>query len=307
MVAKRSLVSLYLVITFGVCWVLALITHFSGGLLHVPWALPVLLVYMAVPALAAAGVQRWGHRQAVMRPLGVRWGWNRWYVAALLAPVLLALTSFGISLLGPGVQLSVGMEGMLSRFESQLSQDQLEQMRTQIASLHPLVILALSLVQGVIAGCTINAVAALGEELGWRGYLVRQWAPMGFWRMSLLIGLIWGIWHAPIIAQGHNYPQHPVIGIGLMTLFCVLLSPIITYIRLRARSVLAAAVFHGVLNGTAGLALLFAAGGSDLTLGVTGWPGLVILAAGNLLLFWHDRRHNEPIGSDPSRLVAMVT
>ena len=48
---------------------------------------------------------------------------------------------------------------------------------------------------------------------------------MGFLKTSVLTGFIWGVWHAPIILQGHNYPQHPVAGVtglaGFITLFII--------------------------------------------------------------------------------------
>ena len=65
-----------------------------------------------------------------------------------------------------------------------------------------------------------------------------------------------------------------------MTIFCILLSPMMSYITLRANSVIAAAVFHGTLNGTSGLALMVVHGGDDLTIGVTGLAGLAVLGLG---------------------------
>lgn len=78
---------------------------------------------------------------------------------------------------------------LLDRFETGLTQEQIEQMRAQVAAtpVHPF---WLGLIQGLIAGITINALAAFGEELGWRGLLQKELAWMGFWRSSLLIGMI---------------------------------------------------------------------------------------------------------------------
>jgi len=111
---------------------------------------------------------------------------------------------------------------------------------------------------------------------------------MGFWRSSAIIGLIWGVWHAPIILQGHNYPQHPVLGVFMMTIFCLLLTPIFSYVRLKAKCVMAAAIIHGSLNATAGLAIMVVKGGSDLTIGVTGLSGFIVLGVVNLGLFVYD-------------------
>jgi membrane protease YdiL (CAAX protease family) len=138
--------------------------------------------------------------------------------------------------------------------------------------------------QGLIASVTINAVAGFGEELGWRGWLWRELAGFGFWRASWLIGLIWGVWHLPLVLQGLNYPSHPVAGIGMMTAWCILLSPLFSYIRLRTGSVVGAAVFHGAFNAFGGLALLLTTGGGDLLAGAPGLAGFIVLAILNLLL-----------------------
>ena len=127
----------------------------------------------------------------------------------------------------------------------------------------------------------------------------KQLAPLGFWRSSFLIGLVWGVWHAPLILQGHNYPQHPVAGCLMMVAFCVLYAPLFSYVRIRSGSVIAAAIMHGTLNGTWGLGILLLAGGSDLSVGVTGFAGLVVLAAANAGLLILDRFvAKEPVSFD---------
>lgn len=111
----------------------------------------------------------------------------------------------------------------------------------------------------LVLGSTVNAIFAFGEEFGWRGYLLWELAPWGFWKASFAIGAIWGIWHTPVIIAGYNYPSFPYIGVIAMTIACLSFSPVYTYIVLRARSVLAAAILHGVFNGSAGLVVAYAA------------------------------------------------
>ena len=60
------------------------------------------------------------------------------------------------------------------------------------------------LFSGLIAGVTINAVAAFGEEYGWRNYLVGALRDVKFPKAALFIGVVWGIWHFPLILMGHN-------------------------------------------------------------------------------------------------------
>jgi membrane protease YdiL (CAAX protease family) len=58
----------------------------------------------------------------------------------------------------------------------------------------------------LISGVTIGAVFAFGEEYGWRGYLLPKLLPLGEFRASLLVGVIWAFWHTPALLAGLNYP-----------------------------------------------------------------------------------------------------
>ncbi len=136
------------------------------------------------------------------------------------------------------------------------------------------------------AGATINAVAAFGEELGWRGFLLNQLAPLGFWPASFLIGVIWGLWHLPLIAYGYNYPGHPIAGPLMMILLTILLAPLLSYFRLRGGSVFVPSVFHGTFNAAASLGFLLHNGNAMLN-GATGWTGMATLAGADVFLwFW---------------------
>jgi membrane protease YdiL (CAAX protease family) len=289
----------FLTLTLLLSWGLAGVFFARGGTLTSPWALPVLLLYMFMPMTAALIVQKGIYREPVVKPLGIRLDVGRlgWFAAALVLPALLALAAFGVSLLLPEIRFSPNMEGMIAQYRDRLTPEALAAMQRQIAAIPWPALLALLIVQGLFAGATINLIAAFGEELGWRGLLVRELAPLRFWPAALVIGIVWGIWHAPIIWQGYNYPEHPRIGVLLMTAFTVLFTPLITYLRLRARSVFAAALMHGTLNGTAGVSFVFLAGGSDLTRGVLGAAGFIVLAALNVGLLIYDRRLlREPMG-----------
>ncbi len=241
------------------------------------------MIYMAFPALAAVFVKKVLYHEPVIVPLKVSFRINKWFFAGWFLPLFLTLGAFIISLLMPGVSYTPDMAGMFERYRDALTPEQLAQMKASFEQLpvHPVF---LTIVQGLIAGLTINALFAFGEELGWRGFLLQELKPLGFARASLLIGFIWGLWHAPLILQGHNYPQHPVIGVFMMILWCILLTPLLNYITIRANSVIAAAIMHGSVNGVAGIALMMLSGGSDLTVGLTGLAGMITLAFFNLLL-----------------------
>lgn len=280
-------VLLFLGLTFPSNYTSAFLFAALGGKWNTPGAYLMAAGYMFVPMVMAIAVQKF-YREPI-KALGISWKLNRWWLFAWLLPPVVAFATFGVSLLLPCVEYSPEMAGFLERFKGVLPPERLEAMRRQAEALpvHPF---WLGLIQGLIAGITINAIAGFGEELGWRGLLYRELSFLGFWRSSALIGAIWGIWHAPLILQGHNYPQHPVAGVFMMTVWCMLLSPIFNFIRLKAKSVIAASIFHGSLNATSGLALVLVKGGSDLTVGVTGASGFIVLGAVNLGIYLTSRQ-----------------
>ena len=281
-------IALFVLMTFALSWLLAETFFHLGGKLNSLLAMPVLVLYMFVPATVTVIVQKVICREGVVKPLQVSFKPNGWFLVAWISPLFLALGALGTALLLPGITFSPDMAGMFERYRGLVTPEQMKLMKQQIASLpiHPFWLGALA---GLVAGPTVNTIAGFGEELGWRGFLQKELGPLGFWKSSLLIGFIWGVWHAPVIVRGYNYPQHPVAGALMMTAFAMLLAPAFSYIRLRAKSVIAPSILHGTLTATGGLAILVIKGGNDLTTGVTGLAGFVVLALVNLALVLYDQ------------------
>jgi membrane protease YdiL (CAAX protease family) len=281
-------VALFIGLTFFASWLMAILFFAFGGKWGTTASLVMAAGYMFVPMVIAIIVQKFIYKEPLKEPLGISFKLNRWFLVAWLLPPIIAFATIGVSLLFAGVEYCPEMTGLLERYKSIVTAEQLQQMQNfpSVFRSHPIL---MGLLLGLIAGITVNAVAGFGEELGWRGFLQREFGYMCFWKSSAIIGVIWGIWHAPLILQGHNYPQHPVIGVFMMVVLCVLLAPIFSYIRLRANSVIAAAIIHGSLNATAGISVLMVKGGNDLTVGVAGLAGFVVLAIINLGIFIYDR------------------
>ena len=285
---KVKRLGLFIGITFVLSWLLvALFFVFEGKWNNPTSAMIVGTAIMFIPMISAILVQKFIYKEPLKKSLGISFKLNRWWLVAWLLPPLIAFATIGVSLLISGINYSPEMIGFFERFEGIIPAEQLQQMKTQMTAF-PFHIFWIALIQGLFAGITINAVAGFGEELGWRGFLLREFGHMGFWSSSAIIGLIWGVWHAPIIIQGYNYPQHPVEGVFMMIIFCLLLSPIFSYIRLKSKSVVAAAIIHGSINATAGLAIMMVKGGSDLIVGVTGAAGFIVLLIVNLFIFLFD-------------------
>jgi uncharacterized protein len=196
-------------------------------------------------------------------------GPKRYYLWAWLLPPVLVILSGLLTVLIRTGHLDTGFTFM---------QQQMEQAGTQLPVSSSVLVL-IQIAQALLLGPLINVIFTMGEELGWRGFLLPRLLPLGQWKALLISGLIWGIWHAPAIAQGHNYPDHPILGILLMTVFCILLGIIIGWMYLNTRSPWVAALAHGSINAWAGLPYLFLVPGFDTVLGgtLTSLPGLVVM------------------------------
>jgi len=243
--------------------------------------------YMLMPLITVLIVQKLLYKEAIARPLLLTGRPNWWWPFAMIFPFLLVGLTALVASLFPGVTLDLGMEHYLNNLDATTS----AAMNDLFLNLpfHPLWLLA---GQSLIGGITINAIFAFGEEIGWRGFLLREFQAIGFWKASLLIGVIWGLWHAPLtIFAGHNYPSTPIFGVLMMTLFSVLMSPILSFITIKSRSIFPAAFFHGVINGSVSLGIMVVAGGNpELLNGLTGLAGFIVLLVVNIIIFIRTRK-----------------
>lgn len=231
---------------------------------------------MLIPLLAVVFTQLIC-REPVLEGVGISFRINRWWwIGWLLIPVI-SLAILGMSLLMPGARWAA---------DSELPQLSLAQMPQGFG---PWGLIAVSLFSGLLAGATLNAVFAFGEEVAWRGFLVREFKDRKFLTASLLIGVIWGFWHFPLILNGHNYPDHPVPGVFMMVLMCTALTPILLYFRQKSGSVIVPAVMHGTFNAVVGISNLFVLPQNDLLIGAPGLAGLIVLLLTDVGLFLFDR------------------
>jgi membrane protease YdiL (CAAX protease family) len=213
--------------TYGLSWGLALLGYALGVRPGSPAILALGVLYMWAPGLVALLFAR---REGVRLPLAFRP--NPYWLFAWLFPVPLTLLSVLLSLPFGAYR---GLAWAFPENSPPLPE--------------PL-LLVLALFQGMVAGATVNLLVALGEELMWRGYLWERVRERGFWPATLEIGFHWGLWHAPLILLfGHNYPNERLLGVPMMILFTLLLTPALLYVREKGGSVWPAALLHGTLNG----------------------------------------------------------
>jgi len=269
----RKSILWFLLISFVFSWILFIVPLFIGEVGSTTRqlsAVPAWAVAMWGPGLAAILVTRFVRKEP-LRMLNLnRLGDKRTYLWAWLLPL-------GLAILTGLLTWAFGF-GELD-LEFSLIRDAMQAAPGGTAVPPALIVLAQIGISLTFAPL-INTLFALGEELGWRGFLLPQLLPLGQWRAILISGVIWGIWHAPAVLQGLNYPGMPVLGVLLMVIFTILLSAIFSWLYLRTGSPWAPALGHGALNAIAGLPVLFLSG-VDITYAGTlaspvGWISLAL-------------------------------
>ena len=125
-----------------------------------------------------------------------------------------------------------------------------------------------------------------GEEYGWRAYLQDRLFPLlGARRGVLVLGIIWGLWHAPLILAGLFFPGKPVLGIAFMVLSTIVMGIIFSYAVLKTGSVWIAVVLHMIADTIYPAAQCFIAVSRDPIFSFgTGMYGLALIAVLALIL-----------------------
>lgn len=308
----------FLLMAFGIAWGIAAIGIAMGVRADSGVSYAVVAgACMLAPAIAALVQQRLIDR-APWAGLGLPVKPTRWPVLAATVLVGMAIVplslgaihvlgeSFGLASAG---KVSISSERLLTALEELTvaatgaapPADKLE----TVARIPPAVVLLVALLGAVFMAFTFNLPFMLGEELGWRGYLWQRSAHWSGLQRVLFTGTVWGLWHAPLIAVGHNYPGHPVAGIGMMTLFCVLLAFLFDWTRSRSNSVWSSCVLHGIINGSAGSTLLFTWDGHPLVGSIAGAAGLLAIAVLVVAIIAFDPSYRIKLGKgDPSAIMA---
>ena len=271
----KKKILIFLAFCFGISWVSAGIFYLCGIDYQSVWGFLFATVYMFFPLVSVLLTQLVTGEKP-FSDIGIsfrlnKWWWLGWLVIIPL-PILLSLP---VSALFPGVSIGTDTASLNATMDA---------MQAQGLPLGPWGVGIVTLLSGFVAGLTVNALFAFGEESAWRGFLHRLLKGKGFWKECLIIGVIWGIWHAPLILMGHNYPEHPVAGVFMMVAFCVLVTPLMVFIREKSGSVIMAAIAHGTINALGGLPIVYLIGYKELLSGITGLAGFIVLVVADIVI-----------------------
>ena len=240
--------------------------------------------YMFLPMICAI-IHQLVHKEKPFTNSYISFRFNRWFIIAGIVPIIFLFIAFGVNLLFPNVSLTTNYEYIRQILPGEQVESTIEQLSRYSLNISILIQIG----QALIFGFTISAIFAFGEELGWRGYLLKTLQGKKLFPVSLIIGFVWGVWHFPLILMGHNYPLHPVAGIGMMTIICILLTPLMIYIVIKSKTVITAAIFHGTMNAFGGITIFYLSGGNDLTNGLTGIAGFIALLIVNFMFYLFDK------------------
>src|SRR5438874_3641236 len=274
---KWTSIALYLVLAFGISW-----SIFIGlRALGVPFGIrtPIGMFGPAIAAVLVRIIRREGFADAGLRLTapGRPGAWRMYLAAYLVMPLLIAL-GIGFALL-TGVQHWAFSENLhaLSRLIANTLTKQGKSLPAgysadQLALINIITQIALAFTLGIL----FNMIFTFGEEFGWRGYLLPRLAPLGGINAAIITGVIWGLWHAPVIVlDGYNYPSHPWTGVGMMVVFTVALGMIFAWLRFRSGSVWPSVVAHAAFNAQAGFAAIFLSRADSLLGAPIGLVGLL--------------------------------
>ena len=279
---KRILIFVAFVIL--VSWAVVLAVKQSGMMETNPTGGMMLANYIIItlPALAnifTRLVTKEGWKNLRLRPNFKR-GW-RFYLAAWLLPFLATIVGGGLFyLLFP------------QSFDSNLGQVRATFAAIPSLAAQPWLALLVIIVQTMLITMIINGIASIGEEFGWRAYLLQKLMVLfagedakanpnrGARRAAVLVGLIWGIWHYPLFFLGSSL-TFPFILIYL--LYTCSASVLLSWVALRSGSVWPASIGHGMLNGTSTFPMMVTNGTANALLGpgptgLVGMLGYVVLA-----------------------------
>jgi membrane protease YdiL (CAAX protease family) len=199
-------------------------------------SVPYVLILMFSPGLAAILTRLITTRS--LRGMGWRLGPARWLGIAYILPVLYALPVYAFTWLS-------GLGRLLNPYDFSALVRQYSPSSSLVTAV--LVYFLIKATKGVVE----NMIFSVGEEIGWRGFLVPELAKTtSFTKTAFISGIVWAVWHMPgIFLAGYNSGNTPTVYAAAM--FAVLIIAIsfpFTWLTLKSKSLWPAILLHTTHN-----------------------------------------------------------
>ena len=247
--------SLYFLIAFGLAWLcqvggcMVLLQQKNAVLYQLA-----LIATMFCPLLAVLLVQKVFLRQ----PVGIGWkvqGKQRFWLAAWFGPAVFTLLGAVLYFAVFPSRLDLSGSWLATAYGGQWTP---EALKTELG-----VTTTSYLIQNGLLAVTLaplaNMIPAVGEEAGWRGYMMpRLKERLGLLNGRLLGGVIWGVWHWPLMLlvgyeYGTNYLGAPLLGLVVWCVVCFALNTLLDLLYEKTGCIWVPAIAHGAFNAIAAL------------------------------------------------------
>lgn len=190
---------------------------------------------MWCPALAGMLTLRLNGRS--ISELGWKWGETKYQLRSWYIPLLYASIAYAIVWI-----FHLGAFGNPDYYDS------------LVKAMHlggpPWISIVLGIVLIGTYGLVRSVSSALGEEIGWRGFLVPELSKTtSFTVTSLISGIVWSLWHYPILIYGDYNAGTPTwYGLTCFTVMVISMSFVFAWMRLKSGSLWTGAILHGSHN-----------------------------------------------------------
>jgi CAAX protease family protein len=252
------------------------------------------LALMYMPAVASI-IARLVNRER-FTDVSFRFGGSEGFRTTLVAWIYPMLVGF----LAYGVAWATG----LAQFQRPLTE------RSHLYTISATQNLFTSFVLTATLGTVLSCVSAFGEELGWRGYMLTRLIVAGIPRPVLVSGVIWALWHVPLILSGqYAAGTHPWLSAVLFVIGVIADAYLAAYVRLRSGSVWPAVMYHGAWNAIIQGTFDRATVGTPQVVGESGWLTVTIAVIVVFFLtqgLWKLRRTPTEVLNLPSHEPASI-
>ncbi len=278
-------INIYIITTFLLTWSIFFALMLSGGLEN-PNARSLVIFCMMVPAISSILTSLLTKNK--LKDIWIKpnlKGNIKYYIIGWILPFILVI----IGLLTYFLIFPSHFDGSMNTYINTNINRMIEMGQTppSMEEVKPLLIFQLATT--IFVAPIINFISCLGEELGWRGYLLPSLCEKySYLKATIISSIIWGIWHAPIIAMGHNYgtgyKTAPIGGIFAMIIFCIAIGSMLSYLTLKTKSCIPAIISHGMINGFGVVGSIFLSTSNSnpflgpLPTGILGGGGFIVIS-----------------------------
>lgn len=279
---KKALI-VFFTLTFGLTIGISVIARLMGfTLIGKPAFMSqmVVLAAMFIPAISAIVTQKFVLRKSLLE-LGFKLGPFSMYAKTYGIIVLIFIINYGFTWLfiqKPDLSLNSFVDQFLPGVPLPLPSG---------------LMIAILTFSTFIIVPFFNLVPSLGEEIGWRGFLLPNLEPLGKIKAMVISGMIWALWHTPIILiLGFGYGNQMWPGVLLHFTMVSGLGIWMAYIWLKTRSTILAAFMHATFNANAyGIWSMIFISDSKLVIGAAGVVGAALcLILGVVTLYTASRQ-----------------